>query len=660
MSRKNPLTKSLYMMGAAVAILLLSTYVLKPQFQKEKENKDKSDLLWRNAKRDKIMEVVVSARPKTFALKRSAESKDWIVEADKSFDADVSSVDSLISSLLGTKKEDAVGIEPEKAGLDVPKIELKVVYTDEKDKSIEQNLFIGEDSPVDYQSYAKWKDQPEIFMISKSLKFALDKQASDFRNKKIFKYNLADFKEIKVQGKEPYRLELGEGGKWWLYKNDRKVAADTAVISDWISSLSNTRVSSFASDEKSSLGQYGLSKPALNVQFLDLKGGKNEWKVGHVKSTKENKAYVIHNASESVFEMPITFLDAIQKVPADFRNKRITTFDKSKFKKLSYTSKDLQIELSKEGEEWKASHSLKGTKIEGLANKALTEKILNSLSIIRAVSFVEKSPKSASLGLGKRKVQIFEEGATPVLTFEIGNKLKENDTVIWGESFEDPIVSLLNFDELFPTDASKLVTISSEGASKDVASTDKNPLDKSPPQGASSKTGKKVMKLEKTTPNVKEIKKLPAAIVEKGAKYYAMINFKNGKKLKVEFNSDKAPYTVSNFIHLARNGFYDGVTYHRVIPNFVAQGGDPTGSGRGGPGYMFDNEDNDLKHMRGSLSMAHAGRNTNGSQFFVVLAPQPHLDGLHTVFGQVTDGIDEIEKIQQGDVMSTVEIFQEK
>lgn len=116
---------------------------------------------------------------------------------------------------------------------------------------------------------------------------------------------------------------------------------------------------------------------------------------------------------------------------------------------------------------------------------------------------------------------------------------------------------------------------------------------------------------------------------------------------------------MSNFLHLARNHFYDGVKFHRVIADFVAQGGDPTGTGTGGPGYKFDNEDNDLRHVTGSISMAHAGRNTNGSQFFLVLKPQPHLDGLHTVFGQVTENADKLEQIKAGDVMKTVTVFEE-
>jgi cyclophilin family peptidyl-prolyl cis-trans isomerase len=120
----------------------------------------------------------------------------------------------------------------------------------------------------------------------------------------------------------------------------------------------------------------------------------------------------------------------------------------------------------------------------------------------------------------------------------------------------------------------------------------------------------------------------------------------NHGSIAVELFEDDAPKTVENFLKLARDGFYDGVIFHRVIPDFMIQGGDPTGTGRGGPGYTFDDEFNDNKVMRGALAMANAGPNTNGSQFFIVTAEAtPWLDGKHTVFGRVTDGMDVVDKI---------------
>lgn len=127
----------------------------------------------------------------------------------------------------------------------------------------------------------------------------------------------------------------------------------------------------------------------------------------------------------------------------------------------------------------------------------------------------------------------------------------------------------------------------------------------------------------------------------------------------IEFFEQDAPNTVANFEKLANSGFYNGLTFHRVIPGFVAQGGCPHGNGTGGPGYMINCEINPNKHERGSLSMAHAGRNTGGSQFFIVYAPQPHLDGAHTVFGRVIEGMDVVDQINPGDMMNKVTVIEE-
>lgn len=128
--------------------------------------------------------------------------------------------------------------------------------------------------------------------------------------------------------------------------------------------------------------------------------------------------------------------------------------------------------------------------------------------------------------------------------------------------------------------------------------------------------------------------------------------------IELKLFAAEAPKTVNNFVFLAREGFYDGVTFHRVIPNFMIQGGDPTGSGSGGPGYRFADEftGNPHKHETGSLSMANAGPGTNGSQFFICHGPQPHLNGRHTVFGKVTAGQNVVDAIKQGDAMLKVTI----
>lgn len=137
------------------------------------------------------------------------------------------------------------------------------------------------------------------------------------------------------------------------------------------------------------------------------------------------------------------------------------------------------------------------------------------------------------------------------------------------------------------------------------------------------------------------------------------ITIKTGKgDIAVTVYAGDTPVTAASFLNLAGRGFYDGITFHRVIPNFMVQGGDPTGSGSGGPGYKFEDEClASLKHDRpGILSMANAGPGTNGSQFFITHVPCPHLDGKHTVFGHVTAGQDVVDAIEGGDSISGIEI----
>ena len=141
-------------------------------------------------------------------------------------------------------------------------------------------------------------------------------------------------------------------------------------------------------------------------------------------------------------------------------------------------------------------------------------------------------------------------------------------------------------------------------------------------------------------------------------KNYSVSIATNRGTIELELYPQHAPKTVNNFVYLAGQGFYDGVLFHRVIPNFMIQGGDPTGSGSGGPGYRFSDEfdGNPLRHERCVISMANAGPNTNGSQFFITHLPTPHLDGKHTVFGKVVNGEDIVDAIEQGDAIVSVTV----
>lgn len=139
----------------------------------------------------------------------------------------------------------------------------------------------------------------------------------------------------------------------------------------------------------------------------------------------------------------------------------------------------------------------------------------------------------------------------------------------------------------------------------------------------------------------------------------AEIALEKGGIIKIEFFPDDAPKTVENFVTLAKKGFYNGLTFHRVIPGFMAQGGDPKGDGTGGPGYTIKDEFNKQKHVRGAVAMARTSApNSSGSQFYICFEPQPHLDGGYVVFGKVVSGMNIVDNIKKGDKMKSVTIVE--
>jgi peptidyl-prolyl cis-trans isomerase B (cyclophilin B) len=143
-------------------------------------------------------------------------------------------------------------------------------------------------------------------------------------------------------------------------------------------------------------------------------------------------------------------------------------------------------------------------------------------------------------------------------------------------------------------------------------------------------------------------------------KQLAVITLDSGGQIRVEFFPEDAPKTVENFITLTKKGYYNGLIFHRVVPGFVVQGGDPKGDGTGGPGYTIKAEFNKRKHERGSLAMARSQHpDSAGSQFYITYGAQPHLDGNYTVFGQVVSGMEHVDRIKQGDRMTSVVIVEE-
>lgn len=173
-----------------------------------------------------------------------------------------------------------------------------------------------------------------------------------------------------------------------------------------------------------------------------------------------------------------------------------------------------------------------------------------------------------------------------------------------------------------------------------------------------------------TPPDAYQYDAAPPTTIDVNKQYFATFKMAKGGEFVVQLFPDKAPKTVNNFVFLARDGYYDGVTFHRVLEGFMAQGGDPTGTGMGGPGYQFENEESDLTFDKaGVVAMANAGRDTNGSQFFITFGPAPQLNGGYTIFGQVIEGMDVVNGIKRrdpqqqpdypGDAIETITIAEE-
>lgn len=173
-----------------------------------------------------------------------------------------------------------------------------------------------------------------------------------------------------------------------------------------------------------------------------------------------------------------------------------------------------------------------------------------------------------------------------------------------------------------------------------------------------------------TPPDAYQYDAAPPMTIDVNKQYFATFKLAKGGEFVVQLFPDKAPKTVNNFVFLARDGYYDGVTFHRVLEGFMAQGGDPTGTGMGGPGYQFENEESDLTFDKaGVVAMANAGRDTNGSQFFITFGPAPQLNGGYTIFGQVIEGMDVVNGIKRrdpqqqpdypGDAIETITIAEE-
>lgn len=668
MPRKQPYQSALIMSALAIGLGAITYFVIKPRRDGDEKRRDKASLLFGDLEREKISEFEIANASGTFHVKRRAEDNEqWLLVTDgKTYQADKSSVDGILSTLLSAKKESPlkgkselapIGLEPAKFKLDI----LTGATTSTR------QLYVGEDTPVDYLVYAKWSDSNDVFLTTRSLRFSLDKKLTELRNKKVLPFKSADLARLDLklapQDKLPTRAFAFEtDGDGWkttatpASPSPNWARADKVNVDKLIDSLGLLIVTDFASELAADKPKYGFQRPlvTMTIKPKDAKTAPSMWLIAQAKDPKADpktkpalKTYLTRTDQDSVYEISETFLDHFKHDFFHFRPKTVVSVAKAEV--VSITVQDLQSDLSfkKSGGTWTMKGHVAKKDVAGTAKAEAIDHLLDAVTNLAAVEFLDgQSPAALGLSRPSRVVEIQTKGQDAPTTLYFGRRLSGDRVVVRTEDLDAAAAVALKLDEAVPLKAESYLDVAKPAAESTPAATTE---------------GAHKVKLEPTAKSPKELTKLPAPIVKPGHKYSAEIEIaRTGKKIVLSLNADKAPYTVSNFIHLARNHFYDGTKFHRVIRDFMAQGGDPTGTGAGGPGWKFDNEDNDLKHKRGAISMAHAGRNTNGSQFFIVFKPQPHLDGMHVVFGEVTQGLDVLDDVQQGDVMKKVEVFEEK
>lgn len=651
MSRKHPFKSSLYLLATAIIITFFTYYVVRPKLQEDKEQERKESLLFPELNKDHILAIEIKKKDSSNPLRITKDANDlkaWLVEQEKTFQADSEATASLITSISNTKIEEGKfeGKDLESISLASPELELTISTDDNQEKT----LLIGKDTPVNYSLYAKWKDKDEVFLVTRTLRFAIDKKLSDLRNKKIFHQDLNDLKAVEIKtfgqnGLSNETLSFYEivKGNWKTKKSE--ITLDAAEISKWLQNFNDLKVVGFPSDNPNEKSAYNLNKPIAEIKVINSSGDSTTWKLSSAKDDKnQEKFYWSQDNHDSTYEVPKSILSSFKNSLFDFRPKNISFYDPKDVTEMILEKGKDSIILKKENGMWTGVSTLNNGH-NGKGKFENIEKTIQHFSNLVALKYHDNESQS-SLGFDHPQMSIKMKGKDKdnlLMDLKIAKSLSKDEVVVLSNLIDVPASTLVKLNEDVSFDPEFYIEKTEE---KKI--TGKNPA-----------AGKeKVKMLEPTVKDLKELKKLKAPIVEKGKTYFAKMELSNGMELEIEFDAEKAPYTASNFIHLARNGFYNNVKFHRVIPDFVVQGGDPTGTGTGGPGWMFDNEDNDLKHIRGALSMAHAGRDTNGSQFFIVLSPQPHLDGLHTVFGRVTKGTEKLDEIKQGDYMKKVEVFE--
>ncbi len=524
-------------------------------------------------------------------------------------------------------------------------------------------LVLGDDAPVGQEFYAVVthtsfdtqpdaayeKNPPNLYLLKKITKNHLNKPATDFRSKVIFDIDGRQLTELQFQSQKQSKKQIITRNVssepqslvknlTWLLNNTFPV--QETKLDSLVSDLNGMRVKAFIDETPTDkvLKNYGLHKPDMTIHYKTKKNELVSFKYRKdIKMKTEGTLWV--SGRNLLYRIS-------HKSAEKFLVKKGRFILKTPFEKLR--AQNLQgLSFFHRGKQKVALASVKGKWLLEPGPVFIeddpieeVEKTLNGLSadsygvlkkntydakvwpMMMTAQFPEKKQELWIRFLGKKKLQM----ALPRygLTLTVSKKELRNQiqSFFTREFFNEPLDAPLKIVQNTPKQNERKNHMLTEPLSTNVQK-----------------------------PESKWAEKLPA-------KVQAVLNIKDRGEITLELDNQKAPLTTSNFVNLALHKFYDGLSFHRVIADFMAQGGDPDGNGSGGPGYKFEDETtNGLGHTKGAISMANSGPNTNGSQFFITFEPQPHLDGKHTVFGKVIKGMEVVDQIKQGDMISSVQIF---
>jgi len=648
MSRKRPIRSSLIFLGLTLLLMGITQYLIRPQMEKRKTQKEALQKLFPTLKSSSILKLSLFKKNQlVWTLTQEANSKEsWFLSLPQEkgspleWSADKDAVQKLFQTLENTKKKEMEGlgkISDEVFSGEALRVEIE-------SKNNNSMLQIGNDSAVGYYSYARKDSQDSHpILIERSLKNAFQKEPQTLREKSLFtEINSEALAQVELKNTQRKLVFEKLNENQWLLKDNPEIRIAPQSLEELFIQLKSEKALSFPEKmdfNEATASRISLREKEKNQNYSVFQNGTQSYLYNHeTKITAE--------ISEKLFSL-------VQKDLFHFRDKKTSRIVIDEVKRISLRlqkdQKKLSLNFQKDDDKWRSLNPLEKRK----AKEAVLNKILEKLAVVTALEFYPKITASEAQISEENYVAFYDEENKEIGKIYLGKKSSENSSFVRTSREKDIHATALIFNDFINLDNTFYFQEIIQKTEKKAGKDPKNAVE-------SQAKGKTINMLESTVTNKSELKKLPAAITAADKKYHAVIELSTGKKIQINFDAQKAPYTVSNFLHLARNKFYDGVSFHRVIPDFVAQGGDPEGSGRGGPGWMFDNEDNDLKHLTGSISMAHAGRDTNGSQFFLVLKPQAHLDGVHTVFGQLTEeSIPALLELKQGDSMKSVQVFEE-